>query len=156
MTSAREGAPFSARVAAAMYAEDRAAQALGIRIEEVAPQQARVTMTVREDMLNSHGICHGGILFALADTAFAYACNSENESTLALSCSISFASAARLGEVLTAVGTATVRQGRTGVYDVRVSADDGRTVAVFRGQSYRITGETVPGLGPAAGGRGTR
>jgi acyl-CoA thioesterase len=133
-------------VAEGMYALDGAARSLAICIDGVGPGHARARMTVREDMLNSHRICHGGMIFTLADSAFAYACNAENKSTLATTCSISFASAAELGEELTAIAEERVRSGRTGVYDITVTAGDGRVVAVFRGNSYQVKGESVPGL----------
>jgi acyl-CoA thioesterase len=129
-----------------MYARDRVAPGLGLVIEEVRPRYVRVRMRVRDDMLNAHGICHGGIVFTLADCAFAYACNSENRSTLALGCTINFAAAARLGEDLVAEAEAAVQQARIGVYDVTVRGGDGRIVAVFRGQSYRVGGETLAHL----------
>lgn len=138
---------FSETVGAGMYETDRAAQHLGIRLEEIRPGYARTAMTVAETMLNSQGTCHGGLLFTLADAAFGYACNAENKATVALACSISFASAARAGERLTAVAEEHLRNARTGVYDITVTAEDGRVVALFRGTSYQIKGETVPGLG---------
>ncbi|MDP6121498.1 MAG: hydroxyphenylacetyl-CoA thioesterase PaaI [Rhodospirillales bacterium] len=133
-------------VAKDMYGLDEAARSLAIHIDGVGPGHARARMTVREDMLNSHRICHGGMIFTLADSAFAYACNAENKSTLATTCSISFASAAELGEELSAVAEERMRTGRTGVYDITVRAGDGRMIAVFRGNSYQVKGETVPGL----------
>lgn len=137
---------FSERVSAEMFARDRTAQALEIRIDDVKPDRARVSMAIRDDMLNAHGICHGGFVFTLADCAFAYACNAENRSTLALSATINFTASARRGETLVATCEASARSGRTGVYDVVVTADGGRTIALFRGQSYRVQGETIPGL----------
>ncbi len=103
-------------------------------------------MTVRDDMLNAVDICHGGVIFTFADCAFAYACNSENKRTLATHCSISFAAAARPGEELTAIAEACIHQGRIGVYDIAVTGEGGRVIAVFRGQSYQVTGVSVPGL----------
>lgn len=148
MTGTSDRQAFSERVAAEMFARDRTAQSLAICIEAVRPGHARVSMRVRDDMLNAHDICHGGFVFLLADCAFAYACNAENRSTLALACTINFAATARRGEQLIAVGDASARAGRTGVYDVTVTAaGDGRTIALFRGHSYRIEGETIPGLG---------
>lgn len=141
-------------VASAMYAHDRVAPALAMVIEEVRPRYARLRMTVREDMLNAHHICHGGIVFTLADAAFAYACNSENHSTLATCCTISFAAAARLGEELVAVAEAAVQHNRLGIYDVTVRTGSGRTVAVFRGHSYRTGGETLAEIGAPARRRG--
>ena len=146
MKDDEQGQQRAQAVAEDMYALDEAARSLAIGIDNVGPGRARARMTVRENMLNSHRICHGGMIFTLADSAFAYACNAENKSTLATTCSISFASAAELGEELTAVAEERVRTGRTGVYDVTVKAGDGRVVAVFRGNSYQVKGETVPGL----------
>lgn len=137
---------FAKRVAEAMYAADPAARAWGITIAEARPHYARAQMPVREDMLNSHGVCHGGMIFALADTAFAYASNSENKATLALSCSISFAAAVPVGATLTAVAERAIRGGRTGIYDVTVTDADGKLVALFRGNSYQVRGESIPGL----------
>ncbi|MBT3239054.1 MAG: hydroxyphenylacetyl-CoA thioesterase PaaI [Rhodospirillaceae bacterium] len=138
-------------VAEEMYALDSAARGLGIVIDEVDNNSARVSMVVREDMLNSHRICHGGVMFTLADTAFAYACNSRNVSTLALSCSIDFVEAVALGEKLTAVAEKKIRKRRTGVYDVTVSNENGDTVAIFRGNSYQLKAESVPGLNDKLG-----
>jgi acyl-CoA thioesterase len=151
MSGDSEPQRFAEAVAEGMYALDRAAQSWGVRIEEIRPHYAMARMTVREDMLNSHGVCHGGILFALADTAFAYASNSENKATLAVSCSISFAAAVREGAALTAVAEKRTRGGRTGVYDVTVTDGNGETVALFRGNSYQVNGESAPGLGSGPG-----
>ena len=136
---------FAKRVAEAMYAADPAARAWGIAIEDVRPGHARATMAVRADMANSHGVCHGGMIFALADTAFAYASNSGNKATLALACSISFAAAVPVGAQLTAVAERAMRGGRTGIYDVTVTDQDGKLVALFRGNSYQVRGESIPG-----------
>ncbi len=138
-------------VSARMFALDNVSRGLGIEIVEVRPHYTRMRMTVREDMLNAHAICHGGVIFTLADSAFAYACNSENASSLATRCSVDFITAARLGETLVAVAEEKVRQSRMGVYDVTVTAQDGRVVAVFRGNSVRVKGETIPGIGRNAG-----
>lgn len=160
MTSMR-GAPddkratrFAEAVAEGMYALDNAARSWGVRIEEIRPHYALARMIVREDMLNSHGVCHGAILFALADTAFAYAANSENRATLATNCSITFAATVPVGAELTAIAEKRARGGRTGVYDVTVSDGRGETVALFRGNSYQVKGESAPGLGPGPGGGG--
>jgi len=130
--------------AAAMWPRDRAAQALGMKIVRVAPGSALVTMTVRADMTNSHRVCHGGMIFSLADTAFAYACNSDNRNTVAAACHIDFLAPAEEGEVLEAEAIVRSQAGRTGVYDVTVRAG-GRNIALFRGNSYRIAGEVVAG-----------
>jgi acyl-CoA thioesterase len=101
-------------------------------------------------MSNSHNICHGGIIFTLADTAFAYACNSHNHNTVASGCAIDFVAPAHPGETLSAVAEERALSGRTGVYDVEVRAEDGRGIALMRGKSYRIKGEVVAtALSPA-------
>jgi acyl-CoA thioesterase len=128
------------RVRAGMFAEDRAAQALGMAVTEIAPGRATLTMTVREDMLNGHAICHGGLIATLADTAFAYGCNSYDELTVASGFSIDFVAPGRLGDVLTARCTEVSRAGRTGVYDVTVDNQRGERIAVFRGRSYTAKG----------------
>ncbi|TCO81258.1 acyl-CoA thioesterase [Plasticicumulans lactativorans] len=131
--------------AEAMHARDWCAQAHEIRLAEVRPGYARMTMPVRKDMVNGHDICHGGMIFTLADTAFAYACNGRNQATVASGCTIDFAAPGRLGDTLTAAAEERVLAGRTGVYDVAVSNQDGTLIALFRGNSYRIKGEVLPG-----------
>ena len=138
-----EAHALAARVATAMYARDTASQALGIRVERVIPGEAQLAMPVREDMLNGHAICHGGFIFTLADSAFAYACNSYNLSAVASGCSIDFVAPARAGDVLTARAHERELAGRTGVYDVEVANQRGETVALFRGKSYRIKGHLI-------------
>ena len=135
---------LAARVGAAMFARDEAARALGIAIEEIGPGFARATMTVRDDMVNGHGMSHGGLTFTLADTAFAYACNSHNHSTVAAAAEIQFLSPGRVGETLVAVARERTRSGRTGIYDVDVTERvSGRVVALFRGRSQQISGSVV-------------
>jgi len=129
--------------AAAMWAGDRAAQALAMRIEAVAPGTASLSMAVREDMVNGHGICHGGFIFTLADTAFAYACNSQNHSAVAAGARIEFLAPGHLGDRLVAAARQVVQGGRTGVYDVVVSNQEGKQLALFRGNSHRIGGALV-------------
>ncbi len=129
-----------------LYAIDYTAQALGITIDAVDLGYAKGSMTVRKDMLNSHGTCHGGMLFTLADSVFAYACNSENKATVALSCTIDYATPAFEGERLIAEGGRNFRNSRTGTYDITVTKEDGTTVALFRGGSYQLNSESVPGL----------
>ena len=131
------------RVAATMFARDRASQALGMRIVRVAPGEADLTMSVRADMVNGHAICHGGYIFLLADSTFAFACNSYNGNTVAQGCSIDYVAPAHAGDVLRATGVERSRSGRTGVYDVEVRNADDRVVALFRGKSYRIDGFIV-------------
>lgn len=127
----------------AMYARDHAAQALGIEVTEVAPGFAKCTMTVRQDMVNGHDILHGGLCFTLADTCFAYACNSHNRVTVAQSASVTFCAPGKLGDVLTAEGTETWQQGRGGVTDVTVTNQDGVVLAMFRGNSRTIKGQVA-------------
>lgn len=131
------------RVAAAMWTRDRASQALGMRVARIAPGAAELTMTVRADMLNGHHICHGGYVFTLADSTFAFACNSYNHNTVAQGCAIEFLAPAREHDVLTAVGRERSRAGRTGVYDIEVTNHRGDTIALFRGKSYRIKGSVI-------------
>lgn len=131
------------RVAEAMYERDRAAQSMGIEILEVRAGFARVAFTVREQMLNGHAICYGGFVFGLADTAFAYACNSRNDACVALQCSISFVAPGCAGARLVATARERARGGRTGTYDVEVSDDAGNVLAFFRGTSYRVASKVV-------------
>lgn len=132
------------RVGQTMYANDQASQSLGIRIEEIGPGYARMSMQVRRDMLNGHLSCHGGFLFTLADSAFAFACNSRNESTVAAGCSIEFIRPGRENERLVATAQERVLSGRTGIYDATVVNQAGEIIAVFRGKSARIKGEVIP------------
>lgn len=137
-------------VARTMYARDHAARTLGMIIDEVGPGFARLSMTVREDMVNGHDICHGGITFALADTAFAYACNARNDVAVAASCSITYTNPARRGDRLLAECVERFHRGRTGIYDVTVTDQDGQVVALFRGNSRHTGGKVVPDLEPGA------
>lgn len=126
--------------AATMYDKDMASQGLGIQLASVLPGQASMTMTVRPDMLNGHKSCHGGFLFSLADSAFAFACNSRNQVSVASGCSIDFLAPAFEGDELTATASEYSLGGRMGIYDVHVTNQDGKRIAVFRGRSYRING----------------
>jgi acyl-CoA thioesterase len=138
-------------VGVALFARDIAAQSLGMTLEAVAPGVARLAMRVRDDMLNGHGMCHGGLIFTLADTAFAYACNSRNDSAVAAAAEIQFLSPGRAGEILVAVARERTLSGRVGVYDVDVTdRASGRIVAVFRGRSQRIAGTVLAGGEAAA------
>ncbi|WP_068639472.1 hydroxyphenylacetyl-CoA thioesterase PaaI [Thauera butanivorans] len=132
-------------VAAAMWSRDRAAQALGMRIDSVGPGHATLSMPVRSDMVNGHHICHGGLIFTLADTAFAYACNAYNRSTVASACSIDFIAPGKEGDTLRAEAVERSLSGRTGVYDITVRDGAGGIVALFRGKSHRIAGEVIAG-----------
>ena len=126
-----------------MFARDPASQALGMRLQEIGPGHARMTMPVRADMLNGHRSCHGGFIFMLADSAFAFACNSRNHSTVAAGCSIEYLAPALEGDLLTAQAQEQELKGKTGVYDVRVTNDHGQTVALMRGKSHRIGGQVA-------------
>lgn len=127
------------RAAEAMWAGDRASQALGMRLVEVGPGRAVLEMAVREDMVNGHAIGHGGLTFSLADSAFAFACNSYNRSTVAAACEIRFLAPTRLGDVLVAEAVERERAGRDGVYDVTVRCGD-TVVAEMVGHSKEIRG----------------
>ena len=130
----------------AMWSRDNATHALGMELVSVQPGRSVLRMKVRSDMVNGHHICHGGLIFTLADSAFAYACNSYNLNTVASACSIDFLAPGREGEVLEATAVERSASGRTGVYDVEVKVVGGNTVALFRGKSYRIKGEVIAGL----------
>ena len=130
--------------AQAMWDGDLASQALGMAIEAVGPGHAALTMTVREDMTNGHKTCHGGFIFTLADSAFAFACNSYNQRTVAYMASITFLAPAFAGDRLTATAREIARQGRNGIYDIRVTNQDGGAVAEFRGHSRTVKGTHVP------------
>lgn len=128
------------RSAEAMFADDQATRWLGARIDEMGPGRAVLSMQVEPHHLNGHAICHGGFIFTLADSAFAFACNSYNRVTVAQENSITFLSPGKGGERLTATAEENVRQGRSGIYDVTVTGEDGRKVALFRGLCREIAG----------------
>ncbi|WP_186271812.1 hydroxyphenylacetyl-CoA thioesterase PaaI [Burkholderia gladioli] len=137
-----------ARAAAdAMYAADACTRALGIELVEVGPGHARMRMTVRPEFLNGHHTCHGGLIFTLADSTFAFACNSRNLNTVAAGCSIEFLRPVFENEVLTAEAVEQALAGRHGIYDIRVTNRTGETVAMFRGKSARIAGNVIPSDG---------
>ncbi len=124
-----------------MWAKDRASQALGMTLTAIGPGTATLTMQVRDDMLNGHGICHGGIIFTLADSAFAFACNTYNALTVAQSNQITYLAPGPAGDTLTATATEVARQGRSGTYDVVVTTSTGQQIALFRGLSRTIAGQ---------------
>jgi acyl-CoA thioesterase len=126
-----------------MAANDRASKSLGMQVVEVGPGRAVLTMTVRADMVNGHDLCHGGLIATLADSAFAFACNSYNELTVASGFAIDLVAPAKLGDVLTARCSEVSKAGRTGVYDVEVENQRGERVAVFRGRSYTVKGRSA-------------
>lgn len=126
-----------------MFPDDAAAQMLGMEVESIGPGRARVGMTVRPDMLNGFGICHGGLITTLADTAFAYACNSYNDLTVAAGIVMDLLAPAHEGERLTADAHEVAMRGRNGIYDVVVTNQDRKVVGVMRGRSFTKKGETV-------------
>lgn len=128
------------RSADAMWADDPASQELGMRIDSVGPGRAVLSMVVRKDMVNGHGTCHGGFSYALADSAFAFACNSYNDRAVGQHCSVTYLSPCNLGERLTATADEVSRSGRSGIYDVTVTGEDGRVVVIFRGHSRQVPG----------------
>src|SRR5689334_2012887 len=128
-----EADALARRVAEAMLAAEGTGPAWGVAIEDAREGYARIAMSLRDDMLNGHRIAHGGMVFALADTAFAYACNSRNEASVAQVATITFLSAAQAGERLVAEARETARAGRSGTYHVAVRTSDGRAIAEFMG-----------------------
>jgi acyl-CoA thioesterase len=131
------------RAVDALWRGDACSQQLGMRIESCGPGHATVTMTVRPDMVNGHRICHGGLVFTLADSAFAFACNSYGDNTVAAGAAIEFLLPAREGDLLRAVATERWRAGRTGIYEIEVTNQRGETVALFRGRSHQIAGRLI-------------
>lgn len=131
------------RVRDGMFANDQASKGLGMDIVAVGPGYAKITMAVREDMLNGFRICHGGFITTLADSAFAFSCNSYNEQTVASGISVDFMAPGRPGDVLTAEAKEVFAAGRTGVYDIVVTNQNDELIAVMRGKSYRLKGRAV-------------
>jgi acyl-CoA thioesterase len=126
------------RAAAAMYEADLASRHLGIQLDQIAPGRATARMRVRDTMLNGHAICHGGYVFLLADTAFAFACNTYGPTTVAAACDVVFLGPAHLGDELIAEATERHRFGRSGIYDVTVRLPDTTVIAEFRGHSRTL------------------
>jgi len=147
-TQTRHDAQAVAQAAAqAMWRRDRTAHALDMALQAVGPGTATLTMTVRRDMLNGHGMCHGGMIFTLADTAFAYACNSYDHNTVASACQIDFLAPAHENDVLQASAAERALAGRSGVYDITVrNLTQERDIALFRGKSHRIQGLVTESL----------
>jgi acyl-CoA thioesterase len=131
------------RIAAVIEREDRASRLLGMRLVEVGPGRARLSMRVTDEMVNGQQVCHGGLIFSLADSSFGYACNTHNQRALAASCSIDFLAPAQLGDELTAEAQEAAHAGRTRLYDVRVTNQAGELVALFRGKSATVKGTWV-------------
>jgi acyl-CoA thioesterase len=142
--TAAQAQGLAERVRDAMFAKDAAAHALGMQVTAIGPGSASVTMPVRADMCNGFGIGHGGLVATLADTAFAYACNSWNERTVASGFDVQLLAAAQPGDLLTASARVVSQGRRTGVYDVNVVNQQSRLIAVFRGRSHRLEGPLVP------------
>lgn len=131
------------RASQVMYANDQASRALGMSIDAVAPGYARLLMRVRPDMLNGHRTCHGGFIFALADSAFAFACNSRNQATVAAGCNIDYLRPGHEGDLLCAEARERVLIGKRGIYDITITNQTGEIVAIFQGRSHRIRGELI-------------
>ena len=143
LTAGLDPQTVAERVRDGMFANDKASQGLGMEIVAVGPGYARITMAVREDMLNGFRICHGGFITSLADSAFAFSCNSYNEQTVASGVSVDFMAPGKPGDVLTAEAKEVFAAGRTGVYDIVVTNQKGELIAVMRGKSYRLKGRAV-------------
>ena len=135
----------AARSAAAMWADDRASQALGMELREVGPGRAVLSMTVRDDMLNGFDLCHGGLITTLADSAFAFACNSHGQPAVAQHCSITYVAPGRLGMRLVAEARERQRGERSGIYDITVRDETGTVIAEFRGHSRTLPGSLIDG-----------
>lgn len=140
-----EAKALAQKVAESMFAVDIATKdTMGMTILSCEPGRAVLRMTVRELHLNGHQICHGGFIFTLADSTFAFACNSYNKAAVAAGCSIEFLKPAKLGDVLTCEGVEQTLSGRHGIYDMRVTNQQGETIAMFRGKSAQIQGTVIP------------
>ncbi|HWI80595.1 hydroxyphenylacetyl-CoA thioesterase PaaI [Ramlibacter sp.] len=140
----RDQRALAARVGASMFDADRASRDfMQMELVSCEPGRAVLRMAVRECMLNGHAICHGGFIFTLADSTFAYACNSHNHATVAAGCSIEFLRPAHAGDLLTCEGQEQVLQGRHGIYDMRVTNQRGEAIALFRGKSTQIRGHVI-------------
>ncbi|MGA0614911.1 hydroxyphenylacetyl-CoA thioesterase PaaI [Paracoccus sp. KR1-242] len=130
--------------AKAMWNDDSASQRLGMSLDHIAPGEADLTMTITADMSNGHGNCHGGYMFTLADSAFAFACNSYNQLVVAQHCAITYLQPGRIGDRLTAQAREVSRRGRSGIYDIRITNQHGEHVAEFRGHSRTVKGTHLP------------
>jgi acyl-CoA thioesterase len=143
-TQSTESQALAERVVRALLERDRASQGLGIEILDVRPGYIRSTMLVREDMVNGHNICHGGFVFTLADSAFAFCCNSYNRVTVAAGATIDFLAPAQIGDRLFATAKELWRSRRTGLYEIEVTNQGGSLVALFRGRSHQLKGNVLP------------
>lgn len=140
MSNNNDDDALAQRCADASWASDRASRSLGMQLKCVGAGRSKLTTDVAQNMVNGHGMCHGGYIFLLADSTFAYACNSYDERTVAMHCAITFVAAAELGDTLVAEAREQTRFGRNGIYDVTVRKDDGTLIAEFRGNSRTIGG----------------
>jgi acyl-CoA thioesterase len=143
MTAARDPRQLAQAVGEALFPKDRLSAFLGLSLEAMGPGQASMRLRVRPEMANGVGTCHGGVIFSLADAAFAYACNSHDKMAVALGCSIEFLAPAQVGDELLAEAREQSASGTTGVYDVEVRNQCGQRIALFRGTSYRLRGKTI-------------
>lgn len=130
--------------AKAMWNDDSASQRLGMSLDHIAPGEATLSMTITDAMSNGHGNCHGGYMFTLADSAFAFACNSYNQLVVAQHCSITYLTPGRIGDRMTATAREVSRKGRSGIYDIRITNQNGEHVAEFRGHSRTVKGTHLP------------
>ena len=128
-----------------MWREDRASKWLGMKMEELKPGYARLSMTVTEQMANGQAMCHGGLIFTLADSSFGFACNSHNQRTVTQHCAITFVAPGKLGDRLIARCIERQRAGRSGIYDATVTREDGAAIAEFRGLTRTIEGKLIEG-----------
>ncbi|MBZ0146807.1 MAG: hydroxyphenylacetyl-CoA thioesterase PaaI [Pseudorhodoplanes sp.] len=145
-----DAATLARACADAMWKDDAATRSLGMKLISVAPGQAVITMTVTDRMVNGHSVCHGGYIFTLADSAFAFACNTYNQRTVAQHCAVTFLASAQLGDKLVARAVERQRSGRSGIYDITVTREEGNVIAEFRGHSRTIEGEILAGTKAAA------
>lgn len=139
----KEDQRIAERAAKALFDGDRASQVLGMTIESCGPGRATVSMRIRPDMVNGHRICHGGLIFALADSAFAFACNSHGDNTVAAGAAIEFLAPGREGDVLQAIAQERWRAGKAGIYEIEVRNQRDETVALFRGRSHQVAGRLI-------------
>lgn len=143
MTDNRDPQALAVACCEALKRGDGLIQQFGISIDWVDAGSAQLSMTVLDWMTNGHGSCHGGMIFSLADSAFAFACNSENRPNVAASVTIDYLNAAQTGELLIAKAHRTAQRGRTGIYDIQIENSDGRLIALFRGKSHELNGQIL-------------
>lgn len=142
-----EADELARRCAEVLWQEDRATRGLGMELIEVGPGRATLAMSITEAMTNGHGICHGGFIFALADSAFAFSCNTYDQRVVAQHCAVTYIRSAKVGDRLVARAVERSRTGRSGIYDISVARADGTMIAEFRGHSRTIEGKILPPAG---------